>query len=92
MKRTVVLVISVILLLISAGAFGYLYYKNHEVKKEIQNSSESIKKLEDAISNEKTEITEKEDEYEKLKEKVHENVEELSIWENLKEELNKSLS
>ena len=88
MKRTIVLIISIILLLASAGTFIYMYHKNNEIKKETDNYSENIKKLENAINDEKTEITEKEDEYEKLKEKVKDSFEELEIWENMEKELN----
>ena len=92
MKRNVLLVISILLLILSAGTFGYLYYQNHEINKEIETSNEQLKKVEQSIKDDKEEITKKEDEYEKLKEKVKENLEELSIWENIKEELNKALS
>lgn len=92
MKKTIILVVSVLLLLASIGTFAYLYYKNNEIKKEVLESKDKIKKLEDTINNEKTEINQKEDEYEKLKEKVKENLEELNIWEEMKENLNKSLS
>ena len=90
MKRTIALIISIILMLASLGTFGYLYYKNNEIKKETDKYNENIKKLEDTINSEKTEITEKEDEYEKLKEKVKDNLEELEIWENMEKELNKA--
>ena len=92
MKKTIILVVSVLLLLASIGTFAYLYYKNNEIKKEVLESKDKIKKLEDTINNEKTEINQKEYEYEKLKEKVKENLEELNIWEEMKENLNKSLS
>lgn len=92
MRKTIVLVISFLLLLASVGTFAYLYYQNNEIQKEINSSSESVQKLENTINNEKQQIDEKEDEYEKLKEKVQENLEELSIWEDIKERLNNSLS
>ena len=92
MKKNVFLIISIILLLLSAGTFGYLYFKNSELEKEVNESSENVKKVEESIKKDKEEIDEKEDEYEKLKEKVKENMEELDIWEGLKDELNKSLS
>ena len=92
MKKNVFLVISIILLLLSIGVFGYLYYENNKLKDEINSSKESIKKVQEKIESDKKEITEKEDEYEKLKEKVKDNMEELNIWEGLKDELNKSLS
>ena len=92
MKRTIVLVISIIMVLASAGTFAYLYYQNQEIKKEVESSKESITKLEDTISNEKKEIDDKKDEYEKLKEKVQENMKELEIWQDIKEKLNQSLS
>lgn len=92
MKKNVFLVISIILLLLSAGTFGYLYFKNSELEKEVATSTEQVKKVEESIKKDKEELDEKEDEYEKLKEKVKENMEELDIWEGLKDELNKSLS
>lgn len=90
MKKTIVLIISILLLLAGIGTFGYLYYKNNEIKEETNKYNENIKKLENAIKDEKTEITEKEDEYEKLKEKVKDSFEELEIWENMEKELNKA--
>ena len=90
MKKTIILIISILLLLAGIGTFGYLYYKNNEIKEETNKYSENIKKLENAIKEEKTEITEKEDEYEKLKEKVKDSFEELEIWENMEKELNKA--
>ena len=92
MKKNILLIISILLLILSAGTFGYLYYKNSELEKETQESSEKLKKVQQSIKSEQEEISEKEDEYEKLKEKVKENLEELSIWEEIKENLNKSLS
>ena len=91
-KHSVFLAITIILLLLSAGTFGYLYYKNNELNKEVKELRENVSKVEKAIESDKKEITEKEDEYEKMKEKVKENFEELEIWEGIKEELNKSLS
>ena len=90
MKKTIVLIISILLLWAGIGTFGYLYYKNNEIKEETNKYNENIKKLENAIKDEKTEITEKEDEYEKLKEKVKDSFEELEIWENMEKELNKT--
>ena len=90
MKKTIILIISILLLLAGIGTFGYLYYKNNEIKEETNKYNENIKKLENAIKDEKTEITEKEDEYEKLKEKVKDSFEELEIWENMEKELNKA--
>ena len=92
MKKNIVLILSILLLLASIGTFGYLFYKNNEIKKETDKYSENVKKLEDAINKDKTTITEKEDEYEKLKEKVKDSFEELEIWENMVKELNKVLS
>ena len=92
MKKNVVLVISFLLMLCSIGTFAYLKYQNNEIQKDITTNNENIQKLEDTISNEKDEIDKKEDEYEKLKEKVKDNLEELSIWENVKEKLNNALS
>ena len=91
-KSTIFLVISIVLLLLSLGTLGYLYHENQKIESEITSSKESIEKVKNNITaNEKT-ITEKKDEYEKLKEKVKDSLEELNIWEELKEELNKSLS
>ena len=92
MKKNVVLVISILLMLCSIGTFIYLQYQNNEIQKDITTNNENIQKLEDTISNEKEEIDKKEDEYEKLKEKVKDTLEELSIWENIKEKLNNALS
>ncbi len=92
MKKSVFLVISIFLLLLAAVTFGYLYYKNNELEKEVKELDSNITKVEEAIKKDEAEIDEKEDEYEKLKEKVKDNLEELSIWEGIKEELNKSLS
>ena len=92
MKKNVFLVISIVLLLLSIGTFGYLYYQNMTLEEEVKEANENIKKVEENIKTEQQEIDTKEDEYEKLKEKVKENMEELDIWEGLKDELNKSLS
>ena len=92
MKKSVFLVISVFLLLLAAATYGYLYYQNNELEKEVQELDNNITKVEEAIKKDEAEIDEKEDEYEKLKEKVKDNLEELSIWEDIKENLNKSLS
>ena len=67
-------------------------HQNNEIIKEIEVSKENVKKLEDTINSEKKVIDKKEDEYEKLKDKVKESIEELGIWESIKEELNKALS
>jgi len=92
MKKNVFLVISILLLILSLGTFGYLYYENQKIENEINSSKDNVKKVEESIKNDQKQITEKEDEYEKLKDKVKDNLEELKIWENLKDELNKSLS
>ena len=92
LTSTIILVISIILLLLSIGTYVYIYNKNQELENEINSSKENVTKVEEAIKNDQKAITEKEDEYEKLKEKVKDNLEELNIWEALKEELNKSLS
>ena len=92
MKKNVLFVISILLLILAAGTFFYLNHQNTKLEKEVNELKENINKVEETIKNEKQEITEKEDEYAKLKEKVKDNMEELGIWENLKEELNKSLS
>ena len=92
MKKSVFLVISILLLLLAAGTFGYLHYQNNELEKEVSELESNISKVEDAIKKDEAEINKKEDEYEKLKEKVKESLEELSIWEEIKENLNKSLS
>ncbi len=92
MKKNIILVISIILLLASIGLFGYLYLENKKLEDEIATNKENIKKVEESIKTDQEQITEKEDEYEKLKEKVKDSLEEMKIWEDLKEELNKSLS
>ncbi len=92
MKKNVFLIISILLLLLSAATFGYLYYQNEKLSNEVEESRDRVKKVEETIKKDQEEISEKEDEYEKLKDKVKESLEELSIWENIKEELNKSLS
>ena len=91
MKKNIFLIISIVLLLASFGLFGYLYYQNNKTKNEVKTSQENIKKVEETIKKDQETITEKEDEYEKLKEKVKDSLEELNIWEAMKEELNKSL-
>ena len=92
MKKNVFLIVSILLLILSAGTFAYLYFQNDKLEKEVNDLRDNVSKVEKAIETEKKEITEKEDEYEKLKDKVKESFEELEIWESLKEELNKSLS
>ena len=88
----VFLILSITSLLLSIGVYYYVYNKNQKLENEINSSKENVTKVEEAIKNDQKAITEKEDEYEKLKEKVKDNLEELNIWEALKEELNKSLS
>ena len=92
MKKNVFLIISIILLILSIGTFVYLYHENKKIENDINESKENIKKVNDTIKKDQETITEKEDEYEKLKEKVKDNLEELEIWQGLKEELNKALS
>ena len=92
MKKNIILILSIILLLASIGVFGYLYYENKKLEDDIIESKENIKKVEENIKNDEQELTEKEDEYEKLKEKVKDSLEALSIWEGIKEDVNKSLS
>lgn len=92
MKKTVILIISLLLLIGSIGTYLYMNHQNNEIIKEIEVSKKNVKKLEDTINSEKKVIDEKEDEYEKLKDKVKESIEELGIWESIKEELNKALS
>lgn len=92
MKKNAFLIISILLLILSLGTLGYLYYENQKLENDIASSKESVKKVEENIITDQQEITEKESEYEKLKEKVKDNMEELGIWEELKETLNKSLS
>ena len=92
MKKNVFLVISIVLLLLAIGTFGYLYYQNMTLENEVKEANENIKKVEQNIKTEQQELDTKEDEYEKLKEKVKDSLEELSIWEETKETLNKSLS
>ena len=92
MKKNIFLIISIVLVVASIGLFGYLYYENQKLENEVETSKENIKKVEENIKADQEAITEKEDEYEKLKEKVKDSLEELNIWEEMKEELNKSLS
>jgi len=91
-KWNVFLIISILLLSLAAGTFGYIFHENQKLNDEINSSKDNIKKIEENLINDQKEITEKENEYEKLKEKVKDNLEELKTWEELKEELNKSLS
>ena len=91
MKKNIILIISILVLLLSLGTFGYLYFENKKIEDEIASSKENIKKVEESIKNDQKALSEKESEYEKLKEKVKDNLEELNIWQELKEELNKSL-
>lgn len=90
--KTILLIISIFLLIISLGLCGYLYYQNNVLEKEVKDSKDNITKVQEKIDSGKKEINEKENEYEKLKEDVKENLEELSIWEETKEKLNQSLS
>ena len=92
MKKTVILIISLLLLIGPIGTYLYMNHQNNEIIKEIEVSKKNVKKLEDTINSEKKVIDEKEDEYEKLKDKVKESIEEVGIWESIKEELNKALS
>lgn len=92
MKKNVFLIISILLLILSAGTFAYLYFQNDKLEKEVNDLRDNVSKVEKAIETDKKEISEKEDEYEKLKDKVKESFEELEIWESIKDELNKSLS
>lgn len=92
MKKNILLIISILLLLSSIGVFGYLYLENKKLEDEIATNKENIKKVEENIKTDQQQLTEKEDEYEKLKEKVKDSLEEMKIWEDLKDELNKSLS
>lgn len=92
MKKNILLIISIILLILSCGIFGYLYYQNTILTTNVNDFENNIKKVKEKINNDQEEIQEKEDEYEKLKETVKENLEELNIWEETKEKLNKSLS
>ena len=92
MKKNVFLIISIVLLLLSLGTLGYLYFENQKLENDIASNKENVKKVEENIKKDQKELTEKENEYEKLKEKIQDSMEELSIWEGLKEELNKSLS
>ena len=92
MKRSIFLIITIILLLMSIATFGYLLYQNTTLNKDVDNLKTNIVKVKDKINDEKSQINEKEDEYEKLKETVKEQFEELSIWEETKENLEKSLS
>ena len=92
MKRSVLLIISIVLFVLSCGLFGYLYYQNTTTEKEAKDYGENIKKVQKKIDNEKKEIDEKENEYDKLKETVKEKLEELNIWEEIKEKVEKSLS
>ena len=90
--KKVVLGISVLLLVASIGLFVYLYNKNNEINKEITEFKNNVESVEKAIDDDKKEIDEKEDEYEKLKEKVKVNMEELEIWESIKEKLQSALA
>lgn len=92
MKRSILLIISIILLILSCGIFGYLYYQNTILTKDVKDFEGNIKKVKEKINSDKETIKEKEDEYDKLKETVKENLEELNIWEETKEKLEKSLS
>ena len=92
MKKNILLIISIIILLVSIGILGYLYYQNSILNKDINSFENNIHNVEEKVNNDKKEIDAKENEYEKLKETVKEQLEELSIWEETKEKLNQSLS
>ena len=90
--KNILLILSILLLILSIGICGYLYYKNTTLEKEVQDNKNNINRVQEKIEKDKKEIDEKENEYEKLKEEVKENLEELNIWEETKEKLNQSLS
>ena len=90
--KNILLIISIILLLAVIGLCGYLFYQNITLEKEVNDNKANIAKIQEKINNDEKTLDEKENEYEKLKETVKEKFEELSIWEETKENLNKSLS
>ncbi len=92
MKKNIILIISSFILVALIGIFGYLFFQNQKLDNEVNKSQENITKVEEKINSGKVEKKEKEDEYEKLKEELKEQFEELSIWEETKEKLNKALS
>lgn len=92
MKKTIFLIISSLILIVLIAIFGYFLFQNQKLKDEAVKMKDNIKKTEEKISNSKEEKKEKEDEYEKLKVELKEQFEELSIWEETKEKLNKALS
>ena len=92
MKKNIVFIISIIILVLSIGLFGYLFYQSTILNKDVNDFKNNIKKVQEKINDDKETIQEKESEYEKLKETVKESLEELKIWEETKEKLEKALS
>lgn len=92
MKKNIILIISSFILVTLIVILGYLFFQNQKLDDEVNKSKENLTKVEEKINNGKVEKKEKEDEYEKLKEELKEQFEELSIWEEIKEKLNKALS
>lgn len=92
MKKNIILIISSFILVCMIAIFGYLFFQNQKLEKEVIQSKENITKVEEKINSEKETKKEKEDEYENLKKELKEQFEELSIWEETKEKLKKALS
>ena len=89
--KSIWLIISCIILVISIGIFGFFYFKNSKLSKEIYDLENNIVKVKEKINQNEEEIKEKENKHEKLKEEVKEKIEELEIWQETKEKLNSSL-
>ena len=92
MKKTIILICSIILLLASAGIFVYLKMQNNDLDKELSTLNAKKEEVTEKINNSKEQVKEKENEYEKLKVELKEKVEELEVWKKLEEKLNTALS
>lgn len=90
--KKVILIISCIILLLSIGTFGYLYYQNSQIDNELNSLHENINKVKEKINQTDTEIEEKQTEYEKLEKEMKDKLEELNIWKETTEKLEKALS
>ena len=89
---TFILIISILILAISAGTFIYLKLKNNDENQKLNDLNQSILKVKNKISDNEEEKKEKESKYQELQKEYKEQLEELSIWKETEEKLQKSLS
>ncbi len=88
----ILLVLSIVLLLGASFTYLYIKSKNENEVKDVNNLKENMTKVNDKITSNKETKKEKESEYEKLQNDYKQELEELGIWEELEETLQKSLS